>query len=197
MKRLLASATLLLILCAAPGCAYRIHVRGVVEPDRPLDLPQGAAICVKAHPDAETQEQVQETARKIAKLLTERRHKAVSPSDADYFLFYEYDREGLMGASVLHPVTGPRTGMMTVRTEAPFVYTLSLSLVDAEEYRSSETPASLWAGGAVLSNTPVRSPHIIDMLLAAAFRYFPKDTGKTVEVMLNLNAPSVRRVRQE
>jgi hypothetical protein len=191
-----ASAVLLCTITWCAGCAHTAYVRGIAGNDAAEIPAPGAAICVALGPEAMEWEFNDELAEKLGKLLLRRGFTLTHSSNPDYFLFFEFERESLMTRIRLEPLGGIRTGIHTAHQEGPYDLTLSLRLVEAAAYHETGLEEFVWVGGAVLSEVPTESPKFVDMLLVAAMKQFPRDTGVTVKTRIGLydsDAKSLRR----
>jgi hypothetical protein len=197
-NRLLAVCGALGLAAVASGCAYTVWVRGVREPGMELDLEPGLPIAVARNPQAPPGAD-RGLSAKIERMLDERGYRVVPEGEAAVMLFFDYEIEDMLERKYLMPIPGPSSGLMTTRSEGPFIHTLTLSLVDAESYRDEARKAAdiLWAGGAVLDAAPVGSPKIVDLLLVAAFDHLGEDTGKTLKTGMALNDHRARQLRSE
>jgi hypothetical protein len=195
-----ASAMLILLLLTTTGCALTAHVRGMAGPEELSTVPPGAKICVTPYPETADPENADFITEGIELLLLNKGYEAVPSNEAEYFLFFDFERKPLITRVRLEPIGGGRSGISTERKEGPFDVTISLKLVEAAAYHETGTGEFIWIGGAVLGNTPTESPKFIDLLLLAATKHFPKDTGRVVEVKLRLyehGARQLRRLRME
>jgi len=147
-------------------------------------------------PDAKEWDFNAELTSKLGTLLTRKGYTLGDSDSADYFLFYEFDRKTLMTRVRLEPLGGVQSGIHTAHQEGPFDLTLSLRLVDAEVYHHKGLEEFVWVGGAVLSEVPTESPKFVDMLLVAAMKQFPKDTGATVRSRIGLYDAAARSLRK-
>jgi hypothetical protein len=189
-------AILLCTFSLLAGCAHTAYVRGVagaegLEPPRP-----GASICVALAPEGPESSLDEEITEKIGLLLVHRGYTLTHSSNADYFLFFEFECKSLMTRVRLEPLGGVRTGIHTAHQEGPFDLTLSLRLVETGLYHEKGLEEFVWVGGAVLSEVPTESPKFVDLLLIAAMKQFPKDTGTTLKTKIGLydaDAKSLRR----
>ena len=189
------SAILLCTLGILAGCAHNAYVRGVVGAGA-ADPPPGASVCVALAPDAEEWEINDEIAEKVGRLLVKRGYSLTHSSDPDYFLFFEFERKSLMTRVRLEPLGGIQTGIHTAHQEGPFDLTLSLRLVEAGAYHEKGLDEFTWVGGAVLSEVPTESPKFVDLLLVAAMKQFPSDTGTTLRTKIGLYDSDARTLRK-
>jgi hypothetical protein len=189
-------AILVLALVSVPGCAYTAHVRGVAgdEPgDRP---PPGSSINVSSDPNGTPWDENPEITRKLESLLGRKGFTLTNSTEADYYLFFEFDRESLMNRIRFEPFSGIEGGIHTTRKEGPYDLSLSMRLVRAADYQQTGMETFVWTGGAILCDVPTESPKFTDLLLVAAMRAFPFETGKTLKVRLALHDSTVRSIRE-
>jgi len=189
------SVALLCAIVLFTGCAQTAYVRGVAGADA-VAPPPGASICVALAPEATEWDIDQELTEKIGRLLARRGYTVTNSTDADYFLFYEFDRKTLMTRVRLEPLGGVRTGIHTTHQEGPFDLTLSLRLVEVGAYHERGLEDFVWVGGAVLSEVPTESPKFVDLLLVAAMKQFPRDTGTTLKTRIGLYNPDAKTLRR-
>jgi hypothetical protein len=156
-----------------------------------------AAICVAVSPDAPEWPENDEIRRKIDMLVVEKGFTTTTSADAEYFLFFEFNRKTMMTRVRYEWFEGTQSGMHTTRQEGPFDLTLGLKLIEKSAYEAERMEEFVWVGGAVLAEVPTESPKFIDMLLVAALRPFPDDTGKTVKAKVGLYDSTAKRLRQE
>jgi len=190
------SVALLCTVCLLAGCAHTAYVRGVTGPEAAEPPAPGASICVALAPDAQEWDLHEDIVSKIGLLLTRRGYTIGDSTSADYFLFYEFQRKTLMTRVRLEPLGGVQTGIHTTHQEGPYDLTLSLRLVEAQVYHDKGLEEFVWVGGAVLSEVPTESPKFVDMLLVAAMKQFPKDTGATIKSRIGLYDADARRLRR-
>lgn len=191
-----ASVALLCTIGLLTGCAHTAYVRSVAGPEAGDAPSPGASICVALTPGAVEWDMSNEITEKIGRLLARKGYTATSSTDADYFLFYEFDRKTLMTRGRLEPLGGVSTGIHTTRQEGPFDLTLSLRLVKAGTYHDEDADGFVWVGGAVLREVPTESPKFIDLLLVVALKQFPKDTGTTIKTRIGLYDPNAKALRR-
>ena len=190
------SAVLLCTFGLLAGCAHTAYVRGVAGADAGEPPPQGGSICIALHPEGPESELDGEITEKIGRLLVRKGFALTHSSEADYFLFFEFERKSLMTRVRLEPLGGVRTGIHTTHQEGPFDLTLSLRLVEAGLYHEKGLEEFVWVGGAVLSEVPTESPKFVDLLLVAAMKQFPKDTGATLKTRIGLYDSDAKRLRR-
>jgi hypothetical protein len=186
------------MLVLASGCSYKIYVRGVHDRDAGLLEPDtGLHIQVNTTGDDGNSNVV--LAAKIQTVLEAKGFRVVPEAEAVAYLFFEYDMEDLVKRKYLHPSPGVSSGLSTHASEGPFVHTLSVSVVNAGSYMAEgKTHADvLWAGGAVLDTTSLRSPKVIDMLVVTLFDHFPDDTQQTLKLGMNLNDSRAKSLRAQ
>jgi hypothetical protein len=197
MKRIfLASAALTALILTAPGCALRAHVRGLVGSDEYATVPPGARICVAIDPEASESKNADQISNSIELLLSNKGYEPSTSTEAEYFLFFDFERKPLINRIRLEPIGGGRSGISMERKQGPFDLTLALKLVEAGAYHETGTEKFTWVGGAILGSTPTESPKFIDLLLLAGMKYFPEDTEKVVEVKLRLYERKARQLRR-
>ena len=198
MERKILVTAIVAALALGSGCSYKIYVRGVhdleagrIEPDMGLHIQVNATSGDKEAHDA--------LAAKIKTVLENKGYNVVPEAQAVAYLFFEYDMEDLVKRKYLHPSPGISSGMSTYAGEGPFVHTLSVSVVNAGSYMTEGKAQAdvLWAGGAVLDTTSLRSPRVVDMLVVVLFDHFPDDTQQTLRVGMNLNDPRAKRLWPE
>jgi hypothetical protein len=190
------SAVLLPVLLLA-GCAHTAYVRGIAGESAGAEVPAGSSICVAVGPSAPESEINDEIRRKLERLLVEKGFAATNSTDADYFLFFEFDRDSMMTRVRFEPFSGVQGGLHTTRKEGPFDLTIGLRLVGTSAYHKTGLEEYAWAGGAILTEVPTESPKFVDMLLVAAMKPFPDDTGETVKARIGLYDSRAKKLRQE
>lgn len=189
-------AVLLFTFSLLAGCAHTAYVRGVAGTDGAEPPIPGASVCVALAPEAPESELDEEINQKIGLLLVRRGYSLTHSSDADYFLFFEFERKSLMTRVRLEPLGGVRTGIHTTHQEGPFDLTLSLRLVETGIYHEKGLEEFVWVGGAVLSEVPTESPKFVDLLLIAAMKQFPRDTGATLKTKIGLYDSDAKILRR-
>jgi hypothetical protein len=137
-----------------------------------------------------------EISEKIGKLLLRRGYALTHSSNPDYFLFFEFERESLMTRVRFEPLGGIRSGIHTTHQEGPYDLTLSLRLVEAKAYHDTGLEKFVWVGGAVLAEVPTESPKFVDLLLVAAMKHFPRDTGVTLKTKIGLYDSDAKTLRK-
>lgn len=198
MKRTLpATAALFALILTTTGCALTAHVRGVAGPEERAAVSPGARICVSAYPDAEDSKITDMIAPSIELLLSNMGYVPSTSNEAEYFLFFDFERKPLITRVRLEPIGGGRSGISTERKEGPFDLTLALKLVEAGAYHETGTREYNWIGGAILGNAPTESPKFVDLLLIAGMKHFPNETEKVMEVKLNLYERGARQLRRQ
>jgi hypothetical protein len=185
-----------LIATTISGCAITAHVRGVAGDEAEERPPPTASINVSSDPNGIPWDENPEITRKIERLLSRKGYTVANSTDAEYYLFFEFDRDSLMNRIRFEPFSGFESGIHTTREEGPFDLSLSLRLVRADAYRETGMGTYVWAGGAILREAPTESPKFTDMLLVAAMRAFPYDTGKTLVERLRLSDSEVRKLHE-
>jgi len=153
MKRtgLSACAVLLAAVALFSGCsAYRAYVRGVAGDNVEAPVPPNAAICVAVIPDGKEWKINGEITRDIETLLLHKGYRIVDSSNAEYFLFFEFEREAMMTRSRFELSSGMASGMHSIKKEGPFDLTLTLRLIEANAYHQAGLAEFVWAGAAVL-----------------------------------------------
>jgi hypothetical protein len=197
MKKLFPALLLLLgLVNLFTGCAYTAHVRGVAGEDTTGEIPQEALICVAVDPEAPEVEHSKEITRKLEKLLSRQGYRPSTSSDAEYFLFFDLESKPLITRAGLEPLGGIRSGIKTYEKEGPYDLTLSLRLVESSSYHERGTEQFVWVGGAILSSAPTESCMFIDLILVAAMKYFPEDTGEVRKTKIGLYDFRARRLRK-
>jgi hypothetical protein len=196
MNRALAASILLLsLICALAGCAYTAHVKGVRGYAQQSEIPDAALICVAVDPEVGEVELSKEITKKLEVLLLRKGFKPATSSEAEYFLFFDFERRPLMSHVGLQPIGGMKSGMRTYSKEGPFELVLSLRLVESSSYLEKGLEEFSWAGGAIMSNIPTESSKFADMLLVAAMKYFSLETAEVREVKIGLYDFRARRLR--
>jgi hypothetical protein len=180
------------------GCSsHYAYVRGVTGDfdDRPV--PPNAAICVAISPDAKEWEHNDEIAKDLEKLLLHRGYRTTNSTNADYFLFFEFDRKSMMTRARFDWFGGVQSGMHTTKREGPFDLSLSLRLVRSEAYHNAKMEEFTWAGAAVLAEAPTESRKLVDLLLVAAMETFPEDNGEAERMKLGFYDDRARLIRKD
>lgn len=191
----LAPAVVSLLVVLLTGCAHTALIRGVAGNDEQATLPPDALINVSSDPNGKPWDMNPEITHKLERILTTMGFTVTDSSDADFYLFFEFDRESLMNRVRFEPFSGIQSGLHTTRREGPYDLTLSLRLVRAETYHQNDMETFLWAGGAILPEVPTESPQFIDVLLVAGMRAFPRETERTLKTRIGLYDSPVRDVR--
>lgn len=189
-------AVLLCTIALLAGCAHTAYVRGVAGADSGGPPQPGASVCVALGPEAQEWDFNGEITEKLGKLLTRRGYTLADSTDPDYFLFFEFERKSLMTRVRLEPLGGVQSGIHTAHQEGPYDLTLSLRLIEAGVYHEEDLEEFAWVGGAVLSEVPTESPKFVDVLLVAAMKQFPKDTGATLKSRIGLYDSDARSLRK-
>jgi hypothetical protein len=195
-KALVASILLPSLICALVGCAYTAHVQGIMGYAQQSEIPDAALICVAVDPEVGEVELSKEITKKLEILLSRKGFKPANSSEAEYFLFFDFERRPLMSHVGLTPIGGIKSGIRTYSKEGPFELTLSLRLVESSSYLEKGLEEFSWAGGAIMSNTPTESTKFADMLLVAAMKYFPLETAEVRDVKIGLYDFRARRLRR-
>lgn len=197
MNRMLqASAVLVAFILATTGCALTTHVRGLAGAEERAAVPPGARICVSTDPEVQEPQYADMIAESIEHLLSSKGYVPSASNEAEYFLFFDFERTPLITRVRLEPIGGGRSGISTERREGPFDLTLSLKLVEASAYHETGLQDWSWVGGAILGNAPTESPKFVDLLLVAGMRHFPEETARVVKVKLHLYDRGARRLRR-
>jgi hypothetical protein len=197
MKNAVTSSFLLLwLICAFSGCAYTAFVKGIAGSDMQPSIPDGALICVAVDPEAVDAESSEEITDKLEMLLSRKGYNPSTSSDAEYFLFFDFGRKPLITRVGLRPLGGVRSGIQTYGKQGPFDLTLALRLIEASSYHEKGLEDFVWAGAAIIDNTPTESNKFADLLLVAAMKYFPKETAEVQKVKIGLYDFRARRLRQ-
>ena len=132
---------------------------------------------------------------KLEMLLSKQGYKPSISAEAEYFLFFDFRCKPLITRVGLKPLGGIRSGIKTYGKKGPFDLTLALRLVEASSYQEKGLEEFVWAGGAILSSVPTESDKFADLLLVAAMKYFPEDTGEVRKTKLGLYDFRARRLR--
>lgn len=187
---------LVFVLALAPGCSYKVFTSGVIEPRfAPEGLDPGTKVCAAVFPSDESSPLNRGLGPKVERLLEDHGFSVVPLDEASFVVFYGYERTGLVELRRFEPISGVQTGITTRLHEGPFVHRFSVTVVDAETYRTDDEVAVVWAGGAVLARTTQSSPKLLDLLLVAAFEHFGEDTERTIKEYLALGDPRAKALR--
>lgn len=186
-------AAVLALTLFGSGCAHTIRVRTVLL-DEQRQITKSESIWVAPSPDAH--ESAQALTPKVEALLEGKGYRLASRDDADLILFHSTDLDSFQSRVRLELGSGMHGGISWVSHDGPFERSIAVRAVAAEAYRSKEVEEVIWAGGALLDRAPTESPKFDDLLLVVAFKYFPRDTGKTLKVRLGLNSPQARELRK-
>jgi len=195
IARALAASLALIPLLA--GCTHTAYVRGVAGPAESARVSTDTAICVAVSPDAPAWPENDIIRRNIERLLVEKGFSTTTSAEAEYFLFFEFNRKSMMTRVRFEWFQGTQSGMHTSRQEGPFDLTLGLKLIEKTAYEAERMEEFVWVGAAVLAEVPTESPKFVDMLLVAALKPFPNDTGKIVKAKVGLYDSTAKRLREE
>ena len=182
------------MLLAVSACAFRVHSLGARSSLHPEPIDPEAGVCVVKSPDMDLAKWGDELTRKIELLLARDGYTVATSSEAEYYLFFDYKIRAVLGRVRLAFISGPQTGMQTVRREGPFVHSVALRVVDARAYRDDEKEQVVWQGGAVRSDVPTEGQRFHDMVLVAAFEQFDRETTETATIKLRRNDLRVRKL---
>jgi hypothetical protein len=175
------------------GCSYPVYVRGV-QVEAKADIPPGSSINVRLMPDADHSDRDEAILKKIEYMVAKRGYVTASESDAEYILLFRCDLQAMVHRMSLDAPGGGRAGMVTTSKPGPFERSLLLHIVEAPPFRKDQTEQVVWAGSSIIHDAPTDGPIFEDMLVEAAFRHFPVDTGETLKVKLRTSSPSVKRL---
>jgi hypothetical protein len=187
----------LVLILLLVGCTHTAYVRGVAGPAEPARVATDAPICVAVAPDAPEWPENDDIQRKIDMLVVEKGFTTTTSDKAVYYLFFEFNRKSMMTRVRYEWFEGMQSGMHTTRQEGPFDLTLGLKLIEKSAYDADRMEEFVWVGGAVLAEVPTESPKFVDMLLVAALRPFPIDTGKIVKAKIGLYDKNAKRLRKK
>ena len=191
-----ACAVLLAAVALSWGCSsHRAYVRGVAGDNVETPVPPDAAICVAVIPDGKEWEINGEITRDIETLLLHKGYKIADSSNAEYFLFFEFDREAMMTRARFELSGGMASGLHSIKKEGPFDLTLTLRLVEAKSYHETGLDEFVWAGAAVLAEAPTESTKLVHLLLVAAVDPFPEDTGKPIKKRIDFYDTQAKQLR--
>lgn len=197
MKKLFSASLLLLgLVNLLGGCAYTAHVRGVAGAETQLPVPDGALICVAVDPEVAEMEHAKEITGKLETLLSRKGYRPSTSTDAEYFLFFDFESKPLITRAGLEPIGGLKSGIKTYEKEGPYDLTLSLRLVAASAYHEKGVEDFAWAGAAILNSAPTESCMFIDLILVAAMKYFPHDTEHVRKTKIGVYDFRARRLRR-
>jgi hypothetical protein len=217
MKKVLLLAAIALLVS---GCALNVRTTGFLDPAAGADAPPpGASFAVLENAEAPNPIFDREVRGKIEILLARHGYKVAAQDRADYLLTFSYDmsaglRIGTMtsygppqtkivavsdgrGGRTFRAITVPGAVTTTPTMTETFTRRLTLKTVDAGSLRAGRPERVVWIGDTLSTETSSDLRYDIDYLLAAAFAWFGRDTGKQATVPIHGDNPDVGALRGE
>jgi hypothetical protein len=215
MKRILVLAGFLLLLS---GCAVNVRMTGFLDPSVGTSaLLPGTSLSVLENGQARNPIFDQEVRGKIETLLVKHGYRIAAQDQADYLLAFSYDissgmRIGMTtaygppqtqvtsapdgkGGRIFSTVTTPGAASVMPTFTEMFTRRLTLKVIDSHSVRMNQPEKVVWIGETLSAEPSSDLRHDIDYLLAAAFAYFGRDTGKQVNVRVGADNPDVVTLR--
>ena len=193
------------------GCATnRVYVNGFLDREQTKGIEASSAIAIIENTQVENPILEKEVQYKIKQLLTAKGHRVTGVDDAQYVLSYSFGvgpGRTISGTMpVYHPgeiirvdELGDREGrthtviQLPSRTEyVPYLQTvydrwLTVTLANAESYRTDKAADALWLGEATSSGRNVNIRDEINYLLIGVFENFGLNTGQQLSVKIRRN----------
>lgn len=194
-------------VCLAAGCAttYRVRTNGYLDHGA-VSIPAGTTFAVLTNPSAPNPIFDEDVRMKIERRLAAQGYKIVPSEEAAYFLIYQYDissrtetetypdfrtgpavaqRVYVSGSNKTYTIVSPSFTYATYssRTRTVHVSRLFLKVLTGDGVRDQKEKA-IWVGETVNESGMADLRESIDYLLAASFKYFGQDTGRSREVLL-------------
>ncbi|MFA6345637.1 MAG: hypothetical protein WCX34_06315 [Syntrophales bacterium] len=217
MNRALLWVALALLL---GGCALNVRTTGFLDPAAGTSAPPaGASFAVLENAEVPNPIFDREIRGKIEILLTKHGYKIAAQDRADYLLTFSYDMSAGLRIGTMTSYGPPRTqivavsdgrggrtfraitvpGAVTTRPTVTETFTrrLTLKVVDASPLRAGGPERVVWIGDTLSTETSSDLRYDIDYLLAAAFAWFGRDTGRQITVPIHGDNPDVGALRGE
>ena len=160
-------------------------------------VPENASICVALSPDGKNWEFNDEIAKGIEILLLNDGYRITNSTNAEYFLFFDFDRKPMMTRARFDWFGGVQSGMRTTKREGPYDLSISLRLIETADYHSKGTETFTWTGAAVLAEAPTEGEKLVHLLLVAAMETFPEDNGEAERMKIGFYDDRARMLRQD
>lgn len=193
--RIPARLTVMLVAALACSCAQRVYSVGTANVEEPGPA-SGATVQILREPTSEPSQFDEAIERKLVRALRTTPYQVAGAQDSDHFLYYDYRSYAMMATSKLEMLSGGRKGIATTHKGGPYVHSLRLTLVEADDEASTPSERSIvWEGGAVL-NGSTESQKYQDLLIVAAVGQLGKTTKETVVARMSLNDIRARRLRK-
>jgi hypothetical protein len=202
MKYMFATSIVLILMS---GCttSYRVHVSGYAGPQ--TALPQDARIHVEAEPNAPNPLFYNQIKTKILELLVEKGYRS-DTEDARYHLSfnfgsddrryqsYRYDYVPFTYHGYFYRPYAYGFGYYHSRPYTRIIWDYWLVLTLRDLQKSKDDGQVVWVGEAVTSKGYADKREAVDYLLVALFRYFGRDTGKTIRTEVSEKDPKLKDI---
>lgn len=207
---------LMVFLIQGCGVSYTVRVNGYLDPSRPVNIEPGTPIHIVEDTKAKNPLLEKEVAGKLVNMLKIKGCEVADPGVARYYMLYGYGIGQERTITSTMPVytpgktatvtkTGPSgTSYSTIQipgstTYVPYAATVTdkwlyIRLVEGEDYRKEGKDNAVWIGEASITSEAGDIRELINYLIIGIYKYFGRNTGKTLSIDVEEDDPLIRRI---